>query len=625
MLPALFNIRPLLLSVFILQETIIPAQRIPQDHKQTDNMAEERVTIPRLVDTEWSKQLFVKGKPFLMRAGELQNSSLTSLEYMDAVWRKMTDTNINTLLGCVTWEMIEPEEDRFDFSVLDKIILAARRHSMHLVLLWFGSFKNGNSNNPGSLHRKQVLIGHGIGVSTYVPAWVKTDTERFPRAKLRKAGGRLETADVLSLFSPEGRKADAKAFGQLMEHLRDFDASHSTVLMVQVENESGLLGDSRDGSPIADTVFHEPVPAELIEFLSSEWDRLHPDMRDQHLALFNPKQQPAGRAGAWDSVFGNSPKTDELFMAFYYALYVNEVAAAGKRAYPIPHYTNVWMNYVGDDSDNDFPVVVGGGGMPGDYPSGGPVSNVMDIWMRFAPELDFLGPDIYLSDYNRSCAKYRHNNQPLFVPEQRRDEYGARRIWIAYGTYAAIGVSPFGVDTVEPAESAFTKHYGLLKSVSAIVLEAQRRPGASVGFCFDEVPNGELTDRRNDVVRRVWGDFELTIERCFVFGKPGPGAGMVIDRGNGNFLLIGWGFQVSARSMAPGSTFTGILKFEEKVVEVEETGRLRTVRVLNGDETRGGKFAMMPNEAPDYGGFPISVTIPARTMIAEVCFYSITD
>ncbi|KAH8680420.1 glycoside hydrolase superfamily [Ilyonectria robusta] len=563
------------------------------------------INIPHLVETGASKQLMVKGKPFLMRAGELQNSSMTSPEYMEPVWQKMVDTNINTLLGCVTWEMIEPEENKFDFSVLDEIILAARRHSMHLVLLWFGSFKN--------------------GLSTYVPAWVKTDTQRFPRAKLRKAGGRLETADVLSLFHPEGRKADAKAFSQLMTHLRDFDESHSTVLMVQVENESGLLGDSRDGSEMADAAFHEPVPDELLHFLSSNWEHLNRDIKEQNLTHFNWQNSSTGKNENWETVFGSSPRTDELFMAYHYALYLNHVATAGKSVYPIPHYTNMWMNYAGEDSDNDFPVVVGGGGMPGDYPSGGAVSNVMDIWMEFAPALDFLGPDIYLNDYNGSCAKYRHKGQPLFIPEQRRDDHGARRIWIAYGTYAAMGVAPFGVDTVDPSENPFTKHYGLLKSVSAIVLEAQRQPNKSVGFCFDELPEGVLTHDASTSVRRVWANFEIIIEPCFVFGKSGTGAGMVIDRGQGKFLLIGWGFQVRAIAIDPNSSFTGILKFEEKAVEDEETGRLRTVRALNGDETRSGSFAMMPNEDPDYGGFPISVTIPARTMIAEVTFYSVFE
>ncbi|KAJ0300487.1 hypothetical protein COL5a_006762 [Colletotrichum fioriniae] len=491
----------------------------------------------------------------------------------------MADTNINTLLGSVSWEMIEPEEDKFDFSVLDEVISAARKHSMHL---------------------------------------------RFPRVKLRKAGGRLETGDVLSIFSAESRKADAKAFGRLMEHLREIDESHSTVLMVQVENECGVLGDSRDGSELANKAFHESVPRDLVHFLSAEWDQLHQDMREQNLTQFDRQSSQLDGTGDWESLFGSSPRTDELFMAYNYALYLNQVAAAGKAAYSIPLYTNVWMNYVGEDSDNDFPVVVGGGGLPGDYPSGGPVSNVLDVWMRFAPKLDFIGPDVYLNDYASSCAKYRHRNQPLFIPEQRRDDYGARRIWIAYGTYGAMGVAPFGVDTIEPEDSPFTKHYGLLKSVSPIVLEAQRHLNTSVGFCFDELPADNTGKDPSPVIRRTWGDFEITIERCFVFGRPGTGAGMVIHRGGGRFLLIGWGFQVRAKALGQGRSFTGILKFEEKIVGDEGTGQLKTSRVLNGDETRSGKFAMMPNEDPDYGGFPISVTIPARTMIAEVTFYSLS-
>ncbi|KAH7349398.1 DNA recombination protein [Plectosphaerella cucumerina] len=567
-------------------------------------MSAPTLSIPHLVETEWSKQLVVKGKPLLMRGGELQNSSLTSPEYMDTVWQKMVDSNVNTLLGCVTWEMIEPEEGTFDFSVLEEVILGARKHDLHLVLLWFGSFKN--------------------GISTYVPGWVKTDPKRFPRAKLRKAGGRLETGDVLSIFHPEARKADAKAFRRLMAHLKTFDEAHSTVVMVQVENETGLLGDSRDGSEFAEKAFREEVPRELTQFLADEWDNLYRDVREQNLTGFDHKRDPS-KGGDWETVFGKSPRTDELFMAYHYALYLNDVAAAGKAEYPIPYYTNMWMNYVGADSDNDFPIVVGGGGMPGDYPSGGAVSNVMDVWMRFAPNLDFLGPDVYLNDYPSSCAKYRHRNQPLFIPEQRRDEYGARRIWVAFGTYAAMGVAPFGIDTLEPATNPLTRHYGLLKSVSAVVLEAQRHADSSIGFFFDDPPADASAKDPSPVVHKTWGGFELTIERAFVFGKAGPGAGMVIHRGGGKFLLIGWGFQVSAQSTAADSTFTGILKFEEKVVEDEETGRLRTARVLNGDETRSGKVALMPNEEPDYGGFPICVTIPARTMIAEVTFYSISE
>jgi len=100
---------------------------------------------------------------------------------------------------------------------------------------------------------------------------------------------------------------------------------------------------------------------------------------------------------------------------------------------------------------------------------------------------------------------------------------------------------------------------------------------------------------------------------------------MVIHQGGGKFLLAGWGFQVRARATDPRSTFTGFLRFEEKIVDDKEEGRLRTGRVLNGDETRSGIFAMMPNENPDYGGFPICVTIPSRTMIAELEVYHLGD
>ncbi|KAL2817340.1 glycoside hydrolase superfamily [Aspergillus granulosus] len=562
-------------------------------------MSLESTAISHLRETKGGKELVVNGRPFLMLAGELQNSSLTSAEYMDTVWQKLCDTHYNTILGCVTWEMIEPVEGQFVFEELNKVILGARKHGLRLVLLWFGSFKN--------------------GISTYVPTWVKTNPKRFPRAKLRKAGGVLETGDVLSIFYDEAPKADARAFAQLLRHLKEFDEKHSTVIMVQVENETGLLGDSRDASAEAESCFSQPVPKDLISFLVDDWKNLHIDLRS-NLSHFKAQSQPQG---SWTDVFGKGPRTDELFMAYYYARYLNRVASAGKAEYPIPLYTNVWQNYIGDDGDNDFPIIAGGGGLPGDYPSGGGTSNVLDIWQKFAPSLDFISPDVYLNQYSSSCSKYRHRNQPLFIPEQRRDEYGARRIWAAYGSYQALGVSPFGIDTLEPATSPFTRHYALLDSVSAIILEAHRNPGTSVGFYFDDL-NPDSTDPSKPITT-TFANFAVTIERCFVFGRPGSGSGMIIHRGGGKFLLIGWGFQVRAKSLSPTSAFTGILRFEEKVVANKETGELRTLRVLNGDETRSGTFAMMPNEEPDYGGFPICVTIPARTMIAEVEFYELDE
>ena len=445
--------------------------------------------------------------------------------------------------------------------------------------------------------------------------------KRFPRAKLRTKENTLRTSEVLSLFSSEAVTADAKAFKKLMSHVREIDEAHSTVLMVQVENEPGLIGDSRDASAAATQRFSEPVPDDLIEYLSSEYDNLHDDLKE-NLAHFSARTADSGNA-SWEDVFGKGPKTDEIFMAYHYSRFVEKVAAAGREAYALPLFTNVWLNSSGNDADNDFPNVASGGGDPGNYPSGGATSCALDIWQKFAPTLDFISPDIYLNDYSSICTKYRHRQQPLFIPEQRRDAYGARRIWHALGSHAALGASPFGLDTVAPESNPYTRHFGLLKSVSAIVLDAQRRPNSSVGFFFDEIAE-DGSDPSSPVVCRL-GGYELTIERCFVFGRPGPGSGMVIHRGGGVFLLIGWGFQVVARSLNPNATYTGILRFEEKFVVDSATGKLRTGRYLNGDETRSGLFAMMPNEDPDYGGFPVAVTIPAKTMIAELEVYHLTE
>lgn len=99
--------------------------------------------IPYLEASPTCTQLIVDGKPFLMLAAELQNSALTSAKYMREIWPKLVATNINTVLGCVTWEQIEPVENEFNFKNLDEVIRDARLHGLRLVLLWFGSFKNG--------------------------------------------------------------------------------------------------------------------------------------------------------------------------------------------------------------------------------------------------------------------------------------------------------------------------------------------------------------------------------------------------------------------------------------------------------------------------------------------------
>jgi beta-galactosidase GanA len=149
-------------------------------------------------------QLIVDGKPFLALAGELLNSSATSLAYMKTVWPKLAEAKLNTLLPGVSWNQIEPQEGKFDFTVLDGVIRDARSHNMRLVLLWFGSWKN--------------------SLSGYAPDWVKKDFERFPRAQV--SGGK--SIELLSPFSDANRDADARAFAALMRHVKAVDGQQHT-------------------------------------------------------------------------------------------------------------------------------------------------------------------------------------------------------------------------------------------------------------------------------------------------------------------------------------------------------------------------------------------------------------
>ncbi|KAH7120352.1 glycoside hydrolase superfamily [Dactylonectria estremocensis] len=533
-------------------------------------------------------QLIVKGKPFLMLSGELHNSSLSSAKFMSEVWPAMKAQHINTLLGSVTWETIEPKEGHFDFSELDLVLAGAREHDMHLVLLWFGTYKN--------------------GISTYAPGWVKRDVKRFPRVQVLEAGGVKRTVEMVTPLSNECCEADGRAFAALMRHLAEVDSEHNTVLMVQVENETGLLGDSRDRSQRANKAFNEPVPADLLEYLHKT--DVHPRFKERFSDI------PASGSHSWDSVFGAGSAANEAFMAHHISSFVGRVAAAGRKEYPIPLYTNTWLNF-DDPSQLDLrgvPIVVGGGADAGVYPSGGPCPHVLDIWRHNTPALDFLAPDLYFHDYETVCKNYTEQKNPLFIPEQRRDENGSRRVWLSYATYGGLGSSPFGIDT---GAETVGREFKLLDQTKDFLLAAA--PEDRMGFFFDEEPCDRVPERWT----RVFGDVEVIIERAFVFGKAGPGGGMVIHLGDAKFLLVGRGFNASFKSARKEATFTGILWAHEK--EVDEQGKLQTLRVFNGDETRSGEFVIMPNDDPDYGGFPIAVTVPARTCIVEVEAYWLAE
>jgi len=198
-------------------------------------------------------QLIVDGKPFLVLGGELANTASSSTEYMKPVWPRMAKMHLNTVLTGMSWAQFEPEEGKYDYALVDDLLAGAREQNLKIIFIWFGSWKN--------------------GISSFAPAWVKADQSRFPRAQL----GSGRSIEVLSTLSEENLKADSKAYKAFMHHLRDVDAEKHTVIMIQIENEVGVLGDSRDRSASANEAFAKPVPKQLMDYLQAHKATLRPD------------------------------------------------------------------------------------------------------------------------------------------------------------------------------------------------------------------------------------------------------------------------------------------------------------------------------------------------------------
>ena len=479
--------------------------------------------IPSLHKQGTTTQLLVDGKPFVILGGELHNSSASSLAYMEPIWPKMVTLNLNTVLAVVSWELLEPEEGKFDFALVDGLLQGARKHNLRLVLLWFGSWKN--------------------GVSSYVPGWVKRDVARFPRMQPRPG----ENVEVLTPLSEANCAADTRAFVALMRHLKEVDSGEHTVLMIQVENEVGLLGAARDHSPLAEAAFAQAVPAELTSYLSDHKNDLIPE--------FKKYWEAAGlkTAGTWTEVFGEG--ADEAFMAWHMARYLGQVAAAGKARYALPMYANAWL-------------VQNEGEKAGQYPSGGPVSKVLDVWRAAAPAIDFLAPDIYLPDFKAVYASYTRSGNPLFIPESSP---GVERAFYALGQHEAIGFCPFAIDSLPP-DHPLKDGYQLLAEMMPVIIENQ---GA------DRMRGLLQYKEDNEQVDLAGYRLEVSYRK----DANSKGYGLVIAVGPDEFLVAGSGVGIHFSARTPGPRRTGILSVEEGRFG---DGKWVPGRRMNGDEDAGG-------------------------------------
>ena len=507
--------------------------------------------IPRLELGTGAGELLVNGRPFLVRGGEINNSSATNPDYLKQFWPKFHDLHLNTLIIPVYWDLIEPQEGHFDFGTIDAAILQARQNRMRLVLLWFGSWKNSQS--------------------CYVPGWIKSDPKRFPRA-LDSNGTRLE---LLTPFAEANRTADERAYAALLKHLLAFDSTERTVIMIQVENEIGMIPSARDHSGPADLAFASPVPAVLTDLFSSGHEVLAPELKAAWVA--------AGRrrSGTWSEVFGAGDATEEIFMAWYFAQYTDAVAAAGKHEYPLPTYVNA--------------ALIRPGYRPGQYPSAGPLPHLFDVWRAASHSIDLISPDIYFPNFVEWARRYRFPGNPLFIPESLRSSEASVNGLYAFGALDAIGYSAFGIDTIaEPAAGRLAQSFDLVEQLEPFIL-ANRGKG-TMAAALSQGPEEKQALR---LKLGAWA-LNVTFERGAPAGLPTgvilpgeaaapsdmrPSGGIVIATGPDEFIIAGSALVISFDADTPGVA-SGILSAEEgRYVD----GRWKNTLWLGGDQTNQGR------------------------------------
>ncbi len=527
-----------------------------------ENKNSGQILLPHLERKGTATRLVVENQPFLMISGELHNSTCGGFEYMRSVWKRMAAKKLNSVIATVSWELIETEPGRFNFDLVDSIIGGARKEDLKLVLIWFGSWKNSGS--------------------VYIPSWIKKDYQKYPRAK-DENGKPLE---ILSTFGEPSCNADAEAFSALMKHIKEEDSVSQTVIMIQVENEMGLLdhmGETpgnarRDFIEAANSAYNSQVPEELIKYLVANKENLFPELYKVW------STNGFKTTGTWEQIFGKgelrsdikdwqfySYYTEELFMAWNYAKYTQKIASEGKKQYALPMYVNAWLKQPSTS-------------WPGRYPSGGPLPQVIDIWRAAAPSIDFISPDIYIDEFKWVCNEFTRSSNPLFIPETRGGEIGAARALYSIGEFNASCFAPFGIDNeIFGKNDPLDKVYAILNNMSKVILENQGT-GKMRGFIVDSITPVSEFDL---------GDYR--IKAVLASRKPKLAGGLIINTGPDEYLVTGRGLDVfflpKDSTMRAGINTCDEGKFKD--------GQWSPERRLNGDETHASTYDGTGVRLPD--------------------------
>ncbi len=533
----------------------------------------------RLEKQGTATRLIVDGAPYIIIGGETGNSMGSSAVDVKECLDRAKAQGYNTVLFPVSWELIEPQKGSFDFTTVDDIVSQASADGLKVVFLWFGAWKN--------------------SMSCYTPEWFKRDTKSYPRARTA-AGKPLEIA---SAFSKTVFDADAAAFTALLRHIQATDKS-GTVIMIQIENEIGMLEDARDHSSLAQGAFTKEVPTELISHLKKNKKSLHP--------VLLSKWRDAGMktSGNWTEMFGDDIYTDEIFMAYHYAKYVEGLAQIARSIFPdMPLYVNAAMNSRGRK--------------PGEYPSAGPLAHLKDIWHAGAPTVCFLSPDLYDSGFTSWVAAYALPDNPLFIPEIKTSPANSAQAYYVVGEHNAIGLSPFAFNLRPQNDYAYQKD-GNEKLQSLIpVIAKHLGKGTMNGFYFD-ADSITRTIERNDTRIKASHYFTLPWDPRATNGSPWlPTGGLIIEIAPMEYIIAGSGmvltfepastpvaatpspalgedgFATAGNSSASVNRSTPSIKPTGSMprlglasvneIEVTPDGSFTRLRTFNGDETHQGR------------------------------------
>ena len=431
--------------------------------------------MPRIERAEAGHRLIVDGRPFLILGLQWGCDSCFSEQEMTPLFAQAAGMAANTAALPVYWREVEPEPGRYDFRMLDARLRGARAAGLRLVLLWFATWKNASP--------------------FYAPADIREDGAQFPRA--RDAAGR----PVIS-HCPSGEQTfarDRDALLALLDHLRRKDGQR-TVILLQIENEPGLLG--------TDRCYCDACTA---RYTRQGWAERYGDV------------------------------AAEAFTTACIAGYIDRLAEACRNVYALPLYANVWL-----------------GGEPGsypgrEYPAGGAVPKMLDLFRKSAPHLDLIGPDIYrhgYRDFRQLCQTYGCD-QPLYVAEHSSSAVGRaeRNVFYAIGEHAAIGFDPWAIDEPFPRTPGATPLVDPTDHHWAPHAFALRDSYYAIGGAIRQIIDAQATDRMAVFVQEggeSGGSWSVPgIDVVVVYEAPDHvGRGLVIQTSEREFLLVGVGLGV---------------------------------------------------------------------------------